>query len=203
MLGILTGDQLGGGCEIALAVSAHDDVPVTPETELTDGWDKCDIIYAEDDAKFGLPEITIGTIPGIGGTQRFARALGKYRVWTHTRPLPSCLEPLTDMTNQAMELILTGDSVAATELQHLGLVNKVFPKGSVEGEAIKLARRIAALSAPVVASAKQAVLTGENVTPYLDCRRVLLIRVAFSRELASRGRHSPREGAVLRDVQHS
>ncbi|POS80533.1 enoyl-CoA hydratase/isomerase [Diaporthe helianthi] len=116
----LTGEQLGGGCELALA---------------------CDIIYAEEDAKFGLPEITIGTIPGAGGTQRFARALGKYR---------------------AMELILTGDSVPATELQRLGLVNKVFPKDHVQEEAIKVARRIAALSAAVVASAKQAVLTAEN-----------------------------------------
>ncbi|KAG8167836.1 hypothetical protein KVR01_003525 [Diaporthe batatas] len=116
----VTGFALGGGCEIALA---------------------CDIIYADQDAKFGLPEITIGTIPGAGGTQRFARALGKYR---------------------AMELILTGDSVPAVELQRLGLVNKVFPKDHVEEEAIKLARRIAALSATVVASAKQAVLTAEN-----------------------------------------
>lgn len=116
----VAGFALGGGCEIALA---------------------CDIIYAEEGAKFGLPEITIGTIPGGGGTQRFARALGKHR---------------------AMELILTGESVSADELQRLGLVNKVFPKERVEEEAIKLARRIAALSAAVVASAKQAVLTAEN-----------------------------------------
>ncbi|KAI7783947.1 enoylhydratase isomerase [Diaporthe eres] len=116
----VAGFALGGGCEIALA---------------------CDIIYAEEGAKFGLPEITIGTIPGAGGTQRFARALGKHR---------------------AMELILTGESVSAAELQRLGLVNKVFPRERVEEEAIKLARRIAALSATVVASAKQAVLTAEN-----------------------------------------
>jgi enoyl-CoA hydratase len=67
-----------------------------------------------------------------------------------------------------MELILTGDSVAAAELHNLGLVNKVFPKGNVEEEAIKLARRIASLSATVVASAKQAVLTGEPATPGAD-----------------------------------
>lgn len=73
-----------------------------------------------------------------------------------------------------MELILTGDSVPAVELQRLGLVNKVFPKDQVEEEAIKLARRVAALSATVVASAKQAVLTGENVDPDADgCRRLL------------------------------
>lgn len=71
-----------------------------------------------------------------------------------------------------MELILTGDSVSAAELQRLGLVNKVFPKDHVEAEAIKLAKRIAALSATVVASAKQAVLTGESaglvLTMYVD-----------------------------------
>lgn len=69
-----------------------------------------------------------------------------------------------------MELILTGDSVAADELQSLGLVNKVFAKERVEEESIKLARRIAGLSAAVVATAKQAVLTGENPTPCADCR---------------------------------
>lgn len=69
-----------------------------------------------------------------------------------------------------MELILTGESVTAAELERLGLVNKVFPKNSVEEEAIKLARRIAALSATVVASAKQAVLTGENAPPGADER---------------------------------
>lgn len=67
-----------------------------------------------------------------------------------------------------MELILTGDSVPAVELQRLGLVNKVFPKDHVEKEAIKLARRVATLSATVVASAKQAILTGENVDPGAD-----------------------------------
>ncbi|KAL1879835.1 hypothetical protein Daus18300_001673 [Diaporthe australafricana] len=116
----VSGFALGGGCEVALA---------------------CDIIYAEEDAKFGLPEIKIGTIPGAGGTQRFAQALGKHK---------------------AMELILTGDLTTGAEFERVGLVNKVFPKGKIEDEAIKLARRIAALSAPVVASAKQAVLTAEN-----------------------------------------
>lgn len=75
-----------------------------------------------------------------------------------------------------MELILTGDSVAADELERLGLVNKVFPKGCVEEEAIKLARRIAALSATVVASAKQAVLTGEDTPPFADDWRSLLTK---------------------------
>lgn len=64
-----------------------------------------------------------------------------------------------------MELILTGDLTTGAEFERLGLVNKVFPKGQVEDEAIKLARRITALSAPVVASARQAVLTGEDSRP--------------------------------------
>lgn len=69
-----------------------------------------------------------------------------------------------------MELILTGESITAAELERLGLVNKLFPKERVEEEAIKLARRIAALSGAVVVSAKQAVLTGENAPPSADGR---------------------------------
>ncbi|ORY59065.1 enoyl-CoA hydratase/isomerase [Pseudomassariella vexata] len=114
------GFALGGGCEIALA---------------------CDMIYAADDASFGLPEMKIGTIPGAGGTQRLARALGKHK---------------------AMEFILTGDSATGAEFERLGVVNKVFPKDRVFAEAMKLATRIAAMSAPVVAAGKQAVLTVEN-----------------------------------------
>lgn len=79
-----------------------------------------------------------------------------------------CAKLLTDTNIQAMELILTGDSVTGVEFERLGLVNKVFPKEQVQDEAIKLARRIAALSATVVASAKQAVLTGENATHCAD-----------------------------------
>ncbi|CAP71651.1 uncharacterized protein PODANS_6_75 [Podospora anserina S mat+] len=100
-----------------------------------------DIIYAADDALFGLPEVKIGTIPGAGGTQRLARALGKHK---------------------AMELILTGDSISASELAQYGLVNKVFPRQEVESESIKLARRLATKSAPVLKFGKKAVLTGKH-----------------------------------------
>ena len=101
---------------------------------------QCDIIYAADDATFGLPEIKIGTIPGAGGTQRLTRALGKYK---------------------AMEFILTGESATGKEFERLGLVTKVFPRDQVIGEALKLAERIAAKSAPVAQLAKQAILSGE------------------------------------------
>ncbi|KAI9148336.1 Enoyl-CoA hydratase [Paramyrothecium foliicola] len=101
----------------------------------------CDMIYAAEDATFGLPEIKIGTIPGAGGTQRLARALGKHK---------------------AMEFVLTGDPATGAELERLGLVNKVFPRGDVISAATNLAVRIAKMSGPVVKTAKQAVLTVEN-----------------------------------------
>ncbi|KAK3985304.1 ClpP/crotonase-like domain-containing protein [Cladorrhinum sp. PSN332] len=116
----VVGLALGGGFELALA---------------------CDIIYAAEDATFGLPEIKIGTIPGAGGTQRLARALGKHK---------------------AMELILTGDAATGQELERLGLVSKVFPRDQVVDQALALAEKIAAKSAPVARLAKQAVLTAEN-----------------------------------------
>ncbi|KAJ0348874.1 hypothetical protein COL26b_002108 [Colletotrichum chrysophilum] len=101
----------------------------------------CDMIYAAEDASFGLPEIKIGTIPGAGGTQRLARALGKHK---------------------AMEFVLTGDSASGAEFERLGVVNKVFPRAEVVPAALKLAERIAVMSGPVVKTAKQAVLTVEN-----------------------------------------
>ncbi|KAF4915205.1 Enoyl-CoA hydratase [Colletotrichum viniferum] len=120
IIAAVVGFALGGGCEIALA---------------------CDMIYAAEDAFFGLPEIKIGTIPGAGGTQRLARALGKHK---------------------AMEFVLTGDSASGAEFERLGVVNKVFPRAEVVPAALKLAERIAVMSGPVVKTAKQAVLTVEN-----------------------------------------
>ncbi|KAF3808459.1 Enoyl-CoA hydratase [Colletotrichum gloeosporioides] len=120
IIAAVVGFALGGGCEIALA---------------------CDMIYAAEDASFGLPEIKIGTIPGAGGTQRLARALGKHK---------------------AMEFVLTGDSASGAEFERLGVVNKVFPRADVVPAALKLAERIAVMSGPVVKTAKQAVLTVEN-----------------------------------------
>ncbi|RSL66660.1 hypothetical protein CEP53_003257 [Fusarium sp. AF-6] len=122
IIAAVVGFALGGGFEIALA---------------------CDMIYAAENAMFGLPEVKIGTIPGAGGTQRLARALGKHK---------------------AMEFILTGEPASGAEFERLGVVTRVFPSAEVLPAAIKLAEKLSNLSGPVVRTAKQAVLTTENTT---------------------------------------
>jgi len=111
----VAGFALGGGCELAM---------------------HCDVIIAADNAKFGQPEIKIGVIPGIGGTQRLVRAIGKAK---------------------AMELILTGRTMDAAEAERSGLVARVVPLASLLEEATKLADAIANLSLPSVLAAKEAV----------------------------------------------
>jgi enoyl-CoA hydratase len=111
----VAGFALGGGCELAM---------------------QCDIIIAADTAKFGQPEIRLGVIPGIGGTQRMTRALGKAK---------------------AMDLILTGRMMDAAEAERAGLVARVVPAASLMDEAMKIAETIAAMSLPAVIAAKEAV----------------------------------------------
>lgn len=97
----------------------------------------CDIIMASENARFGQPEIQLGVIPGAGGTQRLARTLGKYRT---------------------MEMVLTGSTVSAKELEGLGLVNHVVPQAELLTETLKLANKVAS-QAPVAARlAKESVL---------------------------------------------
>jgi enoyl-CoA hydratase len=96
----------------------------------------CDLILAADTAKFGQPEINLGVIPGAGGTQRLTRAIGK---------------------SKAMEMVLTGRMMDAAEAERANLVARVVPAAELMAEAIKLAERIAGLSAPAVAAAKDAV----------------------------------------------
>jgi enoyl-CoA hydratase len=96
----------------------------------------CDFILAADTAKFGQPEINLGVIPGAGGTQRLTRAVGK---------------------SKAMEMILTGRMMDAEEAERAGLVSRIVPAAELVDEAVKVAERIAALSRPVAAMAKDAV----------------------------------------------
>ena len=106
MIAAVAGFALGGGCELAML---------------------CDIIIAADNAKFGQPEIKLGVIPGIGGTQRLTRAVGKAK---------------------AMDLILTGRMMDAAEAERAGLVARVVPAASLMDEAMKVAETIAAMSLP-------------------------------------------------------
>lgn len=111
----VAGYALGGGCEIAMM---------------------CDTVIAADSAKFGQPEITIGTIPGSGGTQRLTRAVGKAK---------------------AMDMCLTGRMMDAAEAERSGLVSRVVPAAQLIEEALKLAGKIAEMSRPIAMMAKEAV----------------------------------------------
>jgi enoyl-CoA hydratase len=96
----------------------------------------CDIVSAADTARFGQPEITLGTIPGAGGTQRLTRFVGKAK---------------------AMDLCLTGRMMDAAEAERAGLVSRVVPAGELMPEALKVAERIAGMSQPVAMMVKESV----------------------------------------------
>ena len=96
----------------------------------------CDLILAADNAKFGEPEINLGIIPGAGGSQRLTRAIGK---------------------SKAMEMILTGRMMDAVEAERANLVCRVVPLADLRSEALAMGEKIASLSAPSVAMAKEAV----------------------------------------------
>src|SRR6202035_3533883 len=97
---------------------------------------QCDLIIAADNAKFGQPEIKLGVIPGIGGTQRLAHAVGKAKV---------------------MDLCLTGRMMDAAEAERAGLVSRVVPAADLLAEAVKVAERIAEMSRPIAMMVKEAV----------------------------------------------
>lgn len=116
------GVALGGGCELAMM---------------------CDMIIAVDNAKFAQPEINLGIIPGIGGTQRLTRAIGKAK---------------------AMEMILTGRMMDAVSAEAAGLITRLVAADKLEAEALNLAAAIAAQSLPIVRAAKKAVNAAFNTT---------------------------------------
>lgn len=115
LIAAVAGYALGGGCELAML---------------------CDFIIAADNAKFGQPEITIGTIPGWGGSQRLTRFVGK---------------------SKAMEMCLTGRLMDAEEAERSGLVSRIVPLADLVEDAVKTATQIAGLSQPVAMMVKEAV----------------------------------------------
>src|SRR3954471_10011947 len=115
VIAAVAGFALGGGCEIAMM---------------------CDIVIAADTARFGQPEITLGTIPGAGGTQRLTRFVGKAK---------------------AMDLCLTGRMMDASEAERSGLASRIVPAAKLLDEALAVAGRIAEMSRPAVMIAKEAV----------------------------------------------
>lgn len=115
IIAAVAGYALGGGCELAMA---------------------CDLIIAADSARFGQPEIAIGTMPGAGGTQRLTRAVGKAK---------------------AMELCLTGRLMDAAEAERAGLVARVVPAADLRAETLQTATTIASRSLPVTMMIKEAV----------------------------------------------
>ncbi|KIF81062.1 enoyl-CoA hydratase [Noviherbaspirillum autotrophicum] len=115
VIAAVAGFALGGGCEMAMM---------------------CDMIFAADNAKFGQPEIKLGTLPGAGGTQRLPRAVGK---------------------SKAMDLCLTGRFMDAAEAEKAGLVARIYPAERLLEEALKAAQTIAGFSLPVAMMIKESV----------------------------------------------
>jgi enoyl-CoA hydratase len=111
----VAGFALGGGCEIAMM---------------------CDIVIAADTARFGQPEILLGTMPGAGGTQRLTRFVGKAK---------------------AMDLCLTGRMMDAAEAERAGLVSRVVPLAELLAEAVKVAERVAQMSRPIAMMVKESI----------------------------------------------
>ena len=127
VIAAVNGFALGGGCEIAMA---------------------CDFIYASENAIFGLPEITLGIIPGFGGTQRLPRLVGR---------------------SMAKEMIFTGKMIPAAEAKNMGLANRVCSQEQLMDEAVKTAKTIASRGKVSLRTAKQAINNGMNVDLTTGC----------------------------------
>ncbi len=128
VIACVNGFALGGGCEIAMA---------------------CDFIYASEKAKFGLPEINLGVIPGFGGTQRLARRVGN---------------------SMAKELCMTGNMINADEAKSIGLVNRVFPAESLWEETMKTANLIASKGRVALRGIKDCIDRGADMDLINGCR---------------------------------
>ena len=115
MIAAVAGHALGGGCELAMM---------------------CDVIVCADNARFGQPEIKLGVLPGIGGTQRLIRAVGKAK---------------------AMDMCLSGRTMDAAEAERAGLVSRVYPVDTLLDEAMRLAAEIAGMSRPALYMVKEAI----------------------------------------------
>ena len=122
VIAAVAGYALGGGCELAMM---------------------CDFIIAADSAKFGQPDITLGVMPGMGGSQRLTRFVGK---------------------SKAMDMVLTGRMMDAAEAERSGLVSRVVPAADLIEEAVKTAAKIADFSLPAVIMAKEAVNRSYDTT---------------------------------------
>jgi len=118
VIACVNGFALGGGCEIAMS---------------------CDFIYASDKARFGQPEVSLGLIPGFGGTQRLSRLVGRAK---------------------AKEMCMTGEMIDAQQAKDLGLVAKVFPADQLFDETMKVARTLASKSMAVLNSIKKVINSG-------------------------------------------
>ena len=122
LIAAVAGHALGGGCELAMI---------------------CDFIIAADNAKFGQPEIRLGVIPGMGGSQRLTRSIGKAK---------------------AMEMVLTGRTMGAEEAERAGLVARVIPVAGLMDDALATATTIAGMSKPIALLAKEAVNAAQEMS---------------------------------------
>jgi enoyl-CoA hydratase len=127
VIAAVNGFALGGGCELAMA---------------------CDIRMASEKAKFGQPEVTLGIIPGYGGTQRLPRLVGR---------------------GKAMQLILTGDMIDAKEAHRIGLVDEVYPPDELMDKAMEMANLICSRPPIAVALSKECINRGLDVTLSVGC----------------------------------
>ena len=146
VIACVNGFALGGGCELAMS---------------------CDFIYASDKAKFGQPEINLGIMPGLGGTQRLSRLIGRAK---------------------AKELCMTAEMIDAQQAKELGLVAKVFPAAQLVEETMKVAGVLALKPAAALRSIKKMIDCGADIDLRAGCvLEAEAFGICFSTEDAREG----------------